>query len=180
MLSAVVLGVILLGVALLALRKPLYAGTPTETSKEGAKVITRETIEKAIEEKSRKYGLEIAMVKAFCEIESSFNPNAINPADPSYGIMQIMPICAQDYGYVKDWRNTTQKEIDRLLDLDTSLEIGCRHFSGILARHRTSYGLEGCVQMYNRGVHGYINLGRRNIPYWNNWRKAYISYGGKI
>ena len=177
MLSAVVLGVILLGVALLALRKPLYAGTPTEASK--GVVVDESTIERLIKAKASKWNVDPAMIKAFCKIESDFNPNAVNPKDPSYGIMQIMPICGQDYGYVRNWRDVTQAEIDKLMDLETNLEIGTRHFANILSRYRLTYGLDACVQMYNVGVNGYINLNRRNSVYLSRWKTAYISYGGK-
>lgn len=39
-------------------------------------------------------GVEPALVKAIAIIESSENPDAINPSDPSYGLMQVL--CASD------------------------------------------------------------------------------------
>ena len=38
---------------------------------------------------ARKHGVDPAMALAYVEVESSFNPAAINPSDPSYGLGQI-------------------------------------------------------------------------------------------
>ena len=48
-------------------------------------------VQDKIKEYANKWGLEFALVKAFAKVESNFNPNAKNPADRSYGLMQITP-----------------------------------------------------------------------------------------
>lgn len=124
-----------------------------------------------ITSRAKSWGVEPALVKAIVKVESNFNPKAKNPADPSYGLMQITPILAQDYGRVKDWRNPTQAEINMLYEPAWNLDIGCQ----FLYRLRKNYSFDQAIQMYNVGEYGYIS-GVRNSDYLQKVRNAYGIY----
>lgn len=124
-----------------------------------------------IKAKASDYGLDPAIMLALAEIESSFNPRAVNPSDPSYGLFQISPALAQDYGYVANYKAITEKEKELLLNPEVSADIACRH----MARLLKSYDLDTAVQMYNVGVSGYLN-GKRAQKYLEKFKKAYQRY----
>ena len=115
--------------------------------------------------------LETALVKAVAKVESNFNPMAKNALDPSYGILQVTPGLAYDYGLIKDWKNPSGLEIEMIYDIDNNLSIGC----WFMARLHSKYGFDQAVQSYNVGEAGYKN-GRRNHDYLNKVRKYYESY----
>lgn len=119
--------------------------------------------------KAESWGVEPALVKAIVKVESNFNPKAKNPLDPSYGLMQITPILAQDYGRVKDWRNPTNAEINMLYEPDWNLDIGCQFLSKLTKK----YTFDQAIQMYNVGEYGY-NSGVRNFDYLS---KVKVQYG---
>ena len=148
---------LLMGALLLLVKK---AETATKTI--SATVASSETIDSMISYAAAKYGVETALVRAVAMTESSLNPNAVNPMDPSYGLMQVMPILAEDFGIVKDWHNPTPAEIAMIKDPQTNLRIGAWHLKRLLAK----YPLPVAIQMYNVGEAGY-NKGRRNEDYLN-------------
>lgn len=136
----------------------------------GAKGLTPE-LERLMASKADQYGVDRALVKAIAKVESNFNPRAKNPADPSYGLMQITPMLAQDYGLVKDYRNPSSSEIEQLYDPSKNLDVACPHLA-YLMKIRT-FGI--AVQMYNVGPTGYMN-GVRNYDYLNKVRSYYEKY----
>jgi soluble lytic murein transglycosylase-like protein len=136
----------------------------------GAKGLTPE-LESVMASKADQYGVDRALVKAIARVESNFNPRAKNPADPSYGLMQITPMLAQDYNLVKDYRHPSSFEIERLYDLDNNLYVGCSQLAH-LTRIRP---FDSAVQMYNVGQTGYMN-GVRNYDYLNKVRSYYEKY----
>lgn len=121
---------------------------------------------------SRVFGVDPALVKAVIRVESNFNPKAVNPSDPSYGLMQITPMLAQDFGFVKDYKNTTQAEILKIMEIDTNIYIGTRQLSSLLGRHT----FNEAVQMYNVGERGYLELGRRASSYLSSVSGYYNEY----
>ncbi|MBA7497086.1 hypothetical protein ES702_07695 [subsurface metagenome] len=124
-----------------------------------------------IESEARARRLEPALVKAVVKVESNFNPRAKNPSDPSYGLMQITPMLAQDYGFVKDYKNPTRSEIEMIYNVENNLYMGCK----FLSRLMKTYSFNQAVQMYNVGEYGY-NSGRRNSDYLSKVRVAYGIY----
>lgn len=123
------------------------------------------------------WDLEPALVKAVVKVESNFNPKALNyersweSFDDSFGLMQISPALAQDYGLVKDYKNLTWAEKRAMFDIENNLNIGCEFMSKL---HK-KYSFSEAVQMYNVGEYGYIS-GVRNFDYLQKVRNAYGIY----
>ncbi|MBA7607288.1 hypothetical protein ES703_14447 [subsurface metagenome] len=136
----------------------------------GTKGLTPE-LERLMASKADQYGVDRALVKAVAKIESNFNPRAKNPADPSYGLMQITPMLAQDFGLVKDYRNPSASEIERLYDLDNNLYVAC----SFMARLHSKYDFDQAVQSYNVGEWGY-KIGYRNLDYLKKVKRYYEKY----
>jgi soluble lytic murein transglycosylase-like protein len=136
----------------------------------GAKGLTPE-LERLMADKADQYGVDRALVKAIAKVESNFNPRARNPADPSYGLMAITPMLAQDYKLVKDYRYPSSFEIERLYDLEANLYVGCSQLAH-LTRIRP---FDSAIQMYNVGQTGYMN-GVRNYDYLGKVRSYYEKY----
>ena len=136
---------------------------------------TRSQILARIETRANYWGLEPALVKAVVRVESNFNPKAINyerakeSFDDSFGLMQISPALAQDYGIVKDYKNITWAEKRAMFDIENNLNVGCEFISRL---HR-KYPFNEAVQMYNTGEYGYIS-GVRNSDY---LQKVKVQYG---
>lgn len=120
---------------------------------------------------ANEWGLEPALVKAIAKVESDFDPGAKNPLDPSYGLLQVSPALAYDYGLISDYINPSWLEIEMILNIDNNLNIGC----WFLSRLMNKYEFDQAVQSYNVGERGYF-LGRRNPDYLSKVRQYYESY----
>lgn len=150
-------------------------GSETETGTATAiPAGTPVTIDTLIAEAARHYSVDAALVKAIAMTESSLNPNAVNPSDPSYGLCQIMPILAEDYGIVKDYHNPTEAEIAMIKDPETNLRICAWHMKHLMEK----YTLEVSVEMYNVGESGWLQ-GRRNSAYVKKVLGYYTTYKGQ-
>jgi len=119
---------------------------------------------------ANQWGLELALVKAVARVESNFNPKAKNPSDPSYGLMQITPGLAYDYGLIKNYKNPTQTEIDWMMDINNNLSVACDFMYRL-----NKYSFQQKVMSYNVGEQGYKN-GYRNWDYFNKVRGYYEKY----
>ena len=142
--------IILIGFAIAFL---LWPKTAVGVSAPAVTESPKTSVEDLIFRASLRWGVEAALIKAHIQVESSFNPNATNSADPSYGLMGITPICAQDFGYVVDWRNPTKDEIAALYDPKINIEIGTR----FLKKLHDKYEFDVATQMYNCGEYNYNN-----------------------
>jgi len=127
-------------------------------------------VQEKIKHYASEWGLEAALVKAIAKVESNFNPRAKNPADPSYGLMQITPGLAYDYGLISDHVNPSWLEIDIIYDVDNNLSIACWFLNRL-----SKYSFQQMVMSYNVGEGGYKD-GRRNWDYLNKVEKYYESY----
>jgi len=128
-------------------------------------------INDAILNKAVAYGIEPAIVKAVVKVESNFNPKALNPFDPSYGLMQITPGLAYDYGLISSSNNLTAYQIELIYDIKNNLDVGC----WFLARLLRKYPFDQAIQSYNVGEYGY-SLGRRNPDYLEKIERYYNEY----
>lgn len=94
-----------------------------------------------------RYGVDPLLLKAIATVESSLDPEAVNPNDPSVGLMQIL--CKPD----AEGRCTNRFNVDRwnqatwqrLLDPDFNVEIGAQ----ILAWNLKTYGYPRGIAVYN-------------------------------
>jgi soluble lytic murein transglycosylase-like protein len=102
-----------------------------------------------------RYGVDPILLKAIATVESSLDPSAENPSDPSVGLMQIL--CKPDADgkcsntlNVDGWNDATW---ERLHDPDFNVMIGAQ----ILAWNLRTYG-------YPRGIAVYNAWSARNDP----------------
>ena len=94
------------------------------------------------------YGVDWRLVKAIAQHESAENPDAVNPADPSYGLMQVL---CQDDGAggcrnvfnIENWPPPGGQQ--SLLDAATNVFYGAR----ILAANVNAYGVPKGIAVYN-------------------------------
>lgn len=159
-------GIIIITIALLVLAGGVgwaAVKTPLKTPQPPAEIMPRPEPVKvsasgldAIYQKyGLQYGVDWRLIKAIAQVESSENPAAVNPADPSYGLMQIL---CQDNGYggcsnkfnITDWPPSTK---NKLFDPDYNVKIG----SQILAWNIKTYGR-------NKGIAVYNSWSARNDP----------------
>jgi len=136
----------------------------------GARGLTPE-LDGFIVYKANQYGVDPPLIKAIARVESNFNIRAKNPADPSYGLMQITPALAYDYGLISDWRDPSFYEIERIYDVNNNLDVACRHIAHLM----NIRNFDVAIQMYNVGQAGYRN-GVRNYDYLNKVRSHYETY----
>lgn len=115
--------------------------------------VTGKTIPEIVIENANKYKVDPNLIHAHIQVESSGDPNAINPSDPSYGLMGITPILAKTYGYISDWRNVTASDIETIKNPVNNIAIGTRFLSEL----HSKYPFDIATQMYNCGEQGYKN-----------------------
>ena len=96
---------------------------------------------------ANRQGLDWLLLKAIAQVESNENPNAVNPADPSRGLMQILCVpdksggCANKFN-ILGWPPESE---EALFDPDLNLSFG----SQILAWNITRYGFLKGIAVYN-------------------------------
>ena len=172
----IVLGMIGLTLAAILVLHGVAQGQTEKIASNGAPIVPpavkTETVSEIVSRFSRRFGVEEALIHAHIQVESSGNPNATNPSDPSYGLMGVTPRLAQDYGFVSDWRNVTAAEIAKLKDPAINIEIGSRFLSYL---HR-KYPFDVATQMYNCGEHGYNTNGVRVPEYLSRVRRWYDEF----
>lgn len=94
------------------------------------------------------YGVDPLLLKAHATIESGLDPSAINPADPSYGLMQVLCTkgpegrCSNRFN-IDGWSGMTAT---RLLDPDTNIKIATQ----IVRWNVDTFGMPRAVAVYNR------------------------------
>ena len=128
-------------------------------------------LEALIISKAKEWKLSPALVKAHAKVESNFNIMAKNPSDPSFGLLQVTPGLAYDYGLITHHTNPTRYEIDRIMDPKNNLNVACWFIRNL----RIKYTFDEVVQMYNVGEAGY-NKGVRNLTYLEKVKGFYHEY----
>jgi soluble lytic murein transglycosylase-like protein len=86
-----------------------------------------------------KYGVDWQLLKALAQVESDENPVAKNPADPSYGLMQVL---YPQHLNVENWPPENESQ---LYDPDYNVSIGAQ----IIKWNVQSFGLEKGIAVYN-------------------------------
>lgn len=121
---------VLLGVYLVMAGKTLRAGVPFRES---------------IQRWANYYGVNPCLVAGVISVESGFNPSAVNPSDPSYGLGQVTLRTARQYF-------PSIREED-LLEPDLNIRVVCRHIQQLQGPEGISMP-EG-IAAYNVGAAGY-------------------------
>ncbi len=90
-----------------------------------------------------RYGVDPTLVMAVIQVESHFNPAAVNPSDPSYGLMQMLPSTAT----LLAGRTVSGQEL--LDNPPLAVDLGTQY----LAMGFAKYGNTGdALAAYNAGV----------------------------
>jgi len=105
------------------------------------------TLDDLYEKHGREKGLDPMLLKAIAQVESSENPDAVNPADPSVGLMQVLCVpdgagsCSNRLN-VNDWPPQSRQQ---LFDPDFNLHIAAQ----ILKWNIDTYGTLKGIAVYN-------------------------------
>jgi hypothetical protein len=97
-----------------------------------------------LREASRRYGVDIELLKALIAVESSFKPEAVSPRG-ALGLMQIMPETADRYATAAERQRPAQQ---RMLEPRTNILTGARMLADLLRRHRR---IEVALAAWNAG-----------------------------
>lgn len=126
------------------------------------------------------FGAEIEIdISRIIQIESSGNPNAYNPNSGAIGLMQITPIC------LEEWNNYLWGEginIGQLYDPYWNVRVGTWYINVRIPQMLKAYGLEDTVDYrliaYNAGIgrlrqysRGEIRLPRETANYITKYKK---------
>jgi soluble lytic murein transglycosylase-like protein len=106
--------------------------------------------DRVVEEVSRDYGLESALVHAVIAVESSYNPKAVSKAG-AVGLMQLMPGTAKRYG------------VADAFDPEQNLRGGANYLRDLLNLFGSDVSL--ALAAFNAGEHAVIKHGNRIPPY---------------
>lgn len=106
--------------------------------------------DRAVEEVSRAYGLESALVHAVIAVESSYNPKAVSKAGAA-GLMQLMPGTAKRYG------------VTDAFDPVQNLRGGANYLRDLLNLFGSDVSL--ALAAFNAGENAVIKHGNRIPPY---------------
>lgn len=122
-------------------------------------------IESAIENSSKKYGVDEKLIKAIIKQESNFNPNAVSSAG-AQGLMQLMP------------ENCTALGVSDPLNIEQNIDGGVRHIKGYLDRYNGN--VEMALMAYNGGPTRMINRGVTSINHIYKMPKETQNYVPKV
>lgn len=100
-----------------------------------------------IMQEATKRGLDPCLVAGIIQVESAFNPDASNPADPSFGLMQITPIALKD----TQLRGNTSPSIifAQLRNPEINVAVGTEFLKILRDRHNIKFPDE--VDAFNAG-----------------------------
>lgn len=118
---------------------------------------------------ARRHGQDPILMKAIIRVESNFNPSAVNPADPSYGLAQIMPFWVGYFGLPHGGDASTY-----LLNAENNLEVQARILNYFQTR---GFRFPDQVDIYNVGETLWAR-GVRNARYRDDVLRFYREYGG--
>ncbi len=111
-------------------------------------------------------------VKAIIMSESSGNEKAVNPSDPSYGLMGVTPLIGKAFAQAG-----TKEE---LFVPETNIKAGSGFLSELKTKYAKAYPLtdpkNGWVQMYNTGEPKFLKKGVRSPEY----QAKFIRYRDKF
>lgn len=135
---------------LLAASGQAVAATPSAVARKGKPDPARSGYDEVVDEISRAYGLESALLHAVISVESRYNPKAVSRKG-AVGLMQLMPQTAKRYGVLDAF------------DPRQNLDGGARYLRDLLRMFNNNVGL--ALAAYNAGEQAVIKHGNRIPPY---------------
>jgi len=166
----IIIAIIIIGLGLLGAKKAL-AYIPRDYSKTEIILLTKKW--------GLIYGIDSLIIEAVIQVESNYNPKAVNPADPSYGLMQILH---RENGWstaealLKQLGKSIPENLEEmkeyLFNPNNNIELGGFYIKTILNK----YGFDN-IDIYNIGETSY-SRGYRNIDYKNKVHSAYFKLKG--
>ncbi len=123
---------------------------PAAARKPGSGLARKAGYDQIVDEVSRTYGLESALLHAVVSVESRYNPKAVSRAGAT-GLMQLMPQTAKRYG------------VTDAFDPQQNLAGGARYLRDLLRMFNNDLSL--ALAAYNAGEHAVIRHGNRIPPY---------------
>lgn len=147
-------------------------------AKASAPVVTPLSLDDLYHKHGTFKGLDWRIIKAIAIIESNENPQAINPTDPSYGLMQVLCTatamtqqCTNRFPSVPRWSEATRERL--LTDPDFNVHVG----STILKWNIDTYGMPKGIAVYNSwsARHDPANGPFRNQGYVDKYQRAFNS-----
>lgn len=136
---------------LIAAPEQALAATPGFTVRKGKSNLARKAgFDQMVDEVSRTYGMESALLHAVISVESHYNPKAVSNKGAA-GLMQLMPQTAKRYGVVDAF--------DPLQNLDG----GAQYLRDLLRMFNNNVSL--ALAAYNAGEHAVMKHGNRIPPY---------------
>lgn len=136
---------------LIAASQPAIGTTPVaRAGKPGPGLAGKARYEQMVEQVSRAYGLESALLHAVISVESSYNPKAVSNKGAA-GLMQLMPATARRYGVVDAF------------DPVQNLGGGARYLRDLLEMFDSDVSL--ALAAFNAGENAVMKYGRRIPPY---------------
>ena len=109
----------------------LAAAEPAPSPEKG-----RNRLDDVVNRASRRYGVEVGLIKAVIKAESNFNPNAVSPVG-AQGLMQLMPATARGLGVTDSF------------DPEQNVMAGTKFLRDLLARYNGN--VDKALAAYNWG-----------------------------
>lgn len=136
---------------LVAAVPPAVPEAPAAGVRERAPASARKArYDRVVEEVSRAYGLESALIHAVIAVESSYNPKAVSKAG-AVGLMQLMPGTAKRYG------------VADAFDPEQNLRGGANYLRDLLNLFGSDVSL--ALAAFNAGENAVMKHGNRIPPY---------------
>jgi len=138
---------------LIAAPKQAVAAAPAAaaTVRKGQSGLARKAgYDRIVDEVSRAYGLESALLHAVISVESRYDPKAVSRKGAA-GLMQLMPQTAKRYG------------VADAFDPRQNLDGGARYLRDLLRMFNNNQSL--ALAAYNAGEHAVTKHGNRIPPY---------------
>ena len=146
---------------LIAAAKPALATAPPKSRNKGiAGLAAKAGYDQVVNEVSRAYGLESALLHAVISVESHYDPKAVSPKGAA-GLMQLMPQTAKRYG------------VSDAFDPRQNLQGGAQYLRDLLRLFNNDTSL--ALAAYNAGEHAVMKHGNRIPPY-----RETLSYVPKV
>lgn len=139
------------GIILIALGAYIIWSTGKSADDISKLVYNADQLDSLFEKHEQEKRLPDGLLKAIAKVESNFDPYAVNPADPSYGLMQI--VYPQKLPAIADWPPSSKED---LFNPDTNLHYAAQ----ILAWNIQRYGILKGIATYNSwSAHSYPDNG---------------------